>query len=155
MLETLEAAGGIYVAVFALAIVSGVVPLFNAEIALIGLTIAVGSLPKALVFAGLIAIGQTISHSSLYFSARGVTKVTAKRRAKLEARIARARAIVERWGDKWLLLLCASATLGIPPMLLVSVAAGALEVRFRTYAIIAIIGRTVRFTALALAAHYL
>jgi membrane protein YqaA with SNARE-associated domain len=155
VLESLQAAGGIYVAMFIFAIVSGVFPLVNSELALGTLAIVSHDLPQSLALAVIIALGQTISHSTLFQTSRGVTDVGAKRREKLQARIARARATVERWRDKWLLLLFAAATLGIPPMMLVSIVAGALGFRFRSFVIVGLIGRIIRFTAIAIAAHYL
>lgn len=155
VLETLEAAGGIYVAMFGFAVISGVFPLVNSELALIGLTLSIGSLPKMLVLAVIVACGQTISHSSLFFTARGITKVTTEGREKWHARIARARQIVEKWGERWLLLLGAAAIFGLPPMMIVSVAAGALGVRFRTFLGIGLLGRIVRFVTIVLGAHYI
>lgn len=155
VLETLEAVGGIYIAMFAIAVVSGVFPIVSSELALIGMTVALGDLTRPLVLAVIVAIGQTISHSTLFFAAREVTRVGAKKRAKLEARLAKARALVARWGDKWLLLIAAAALFGVPPMVLVSLAAGALGVRFRTLVTIGLPGRATRFIAIALGAHFI
>lgn len=155
MLETLEAVGGIYVAMYGFAVVSGVFPLANSELALIALTLSVDSLPKALVLALIVACGQSTAHASLFFTARGVAKVTTSGREKWEARIAKARELVDRWGGRWKLLLAVAAVFGVPPMMLVCVAAGALGVRFRTYLAIELLGRIVRFVTIVLAAHYI
>ena len=154
MLETLQATGGIYLAIFVVALVSGVFPLVNSEITL-GLIALQVALPQALVLAVIVAIGQTITHSTLYLSAQGIAEISSKRREKLQAKLARARAVVERWRDRWLLLLFCAATLGIPPMMLVSLAAGALGFRFRSFVIVGLIGRVLRFGGIALAAQFI
>jgi membrane protein YqaA with SNARE-associated domain len=154
VLEALEAAGGIYVAMFAIGLVSGVFPIVNSELALIGITLSIDSLPTAIILAVIVAVGQVITHSFLFFTARGLTKVTAKRREKLEARIEKARALVDKWGNKWLLLMTAAATLGVPPMILVALAAGALGVRYRTLIAIDLTGRIARFIVIAIGASY-
>lgn len=154
MLDTLQAAGGIYVAMAVIAVISGVFPLVNSEVALSIVTLELGSLPQALVLAVIVACGQTITHTTLFFTARGVTEVSAKRREKLQAKIEKGRALVERWRDRWLLLVALAATFGLPPMILVALAAGAFGYRFRTFVIIGLLGRLLRFTTIAAIAYY-
>ena len=154
MLESFEAVGGIYVAMFAIAVVSGIFPIVNSEVALVGATLATGSLPTALTLAVLMAIGQSISHGTLFFAGRGIANATSKRREKLEAKLTKARALVARWGDKWLLMIAAAALFGIPPMILVALAAGALGgVRYRALVAIGLTGRMLRFVAIALTTY--
>jgi membrane protein YqaA with SNARE-associated domain len=149
----LDAIVGIYLASFAIAIVSGVFPLVNAEAYLIGVVLATGAeVPHAIVLAILVACGQMVANSVLFHAARGVTNLGGRRRQKLEERIMRARVAVAKWGNKKFALLCTSATLGLPPFLLTSVAAGALEIRFRTFFAIGLAGRIVRFAAVGIGA---
>jgi membrane protein YqaA with SNARE-associated domain len=115
-------------------------------------TQAVVDLPTALVLAVILATGQTITHSTLFQIARGVVGISARHRKRFEERIARARVLVERWRGRVLVLLSSAATLGLPPMLAVSLAAGSLGIRFRTFVIIGLLGRIVRFTAIAILA---
>jgi membrane protein YqaA with SNARE-associated domain len=93
-----------------------------------------------------------VSHSLLFHAARGAAKVGGRKREKLEARIARARARVERWGNKRLALLISSAVLGLPPFLLTCIAAGALQIPYRLFVTVGLAGRIVRFTAIAVIA---
>ena len=154
MLAQLEAAGGIYIAMFIIALISGVFPLVNSEVAVGVVALKLDSLPEVLVIAVIVALGQSIIHSTLFFTARGLAKATADRREKLQAKIEKARALAERWGNKWLLLISAAAVLGFPPMILVALAAGALGVRYRMFVTLDVTGRIVRFIAIALAAFY-
>ena len=154
MLESLQASGGIYVAMLVVAVVSGVFPLVNSEVALATIAFSGANIGQLVVLAAIVAVGHTITHTTLYVSAKSLATLGEKRRATLHARIERARAAVARWGDRSLLLLFASATLGVPPMMLVAVVAGALGIRLRTFVLIGLAGRALRFAAIAVAATF-
>jgi membrane protein YqaA with SNARE-associated domain len=151
-----EGTVGIYAGSFAIAMLSGVVPIVNAELYLVGVVLAVGGVPEALVLAVVVALGQMIAKAVLYQSARGVTngvtKLGRKRTPKLERMIERARAKVERWRGKPLSVTFVSASVGLPPFYLVSVVAGMLEVRFRAFFAVGLLGRTLRFGTIAVLA---
>jgi membrane protein YqaA with SNARE-associated domain len=154
LLASLDSFGGIYIAMFLFAILSGVFPLANSEAALIAL--GVGSSyewPKLLVLAVVVALGQSVTHALVYQSGRGLGNVGAKRSPKLEARIAKARALGVRWEKSELLLITLGATVGIPPQVLVALLAGVIGIRFRTFVAIDVCGRIVRFATIVLLAH--
>ena len=154
VLDALDGFGGVYLAIFVLAIVSGVFPLASSEAALIAIGAGSSySWPKLVVLAVIVALGQAITHGSLYFTARGLSKVGAKKRPRLEARIAKARELAERWKKSELLLIALGATVGVPPQALVAIAAGIIGIRFRTFAAIDISGRIARFTTIVVIAH--
>lgn len=154
MLHTLDSFGGIYVAMFLFAILSGVFPLANSEAALIALGAASPyGWPKLLVLAVVVALGQSVTHATLFQSARGLANAGAKRRAKLEARIAKARELGKRWEKSELLLITLGATIGIPPQVLIAVLAGVIGIRFRTFVAIDVAGRIARFTTIVVVAH--
>ncbi len=153
-LATLDGFGGIYVAMFLFAILSGVFPLANSEAALIAL--GAGSSyggPKLVVLAVIVALGQSVTHAVVYQSARGLSKVGAKKRPRLEARIAKARELGARWQKSELLMIALGATVGIPPQVLVAMFAGVVGIRFRTFVAIDVAGRIARFTTIVLVAH--
>jgi membrane protein YqaA with SNARE-associated domain len=153
-LDTLDGFGGVYLAMFLIAILSGVFPLTNSEAVLIAL--GAGSSyewPKLVVLAIIAAFGQSITHASVFFSARGLAKAGAKRRPWLEAKIAKAHELAARWKKSELLLIVLGATVGIPPQFLVAIVAGVVGIRFRTFAMIDFPGRIVRFTTIVLVAH--
>jgi membrane protein YqaA with SNARE-associated domain len=154
VLDSLDSFGGIYVAMFLFAILSGVFPLANSEAALIALGAAsTYQWPKLVVLAVIVALGQSVTHALVFQSARGLAKVGAKKRPKLEARIAKARALGVRWQKSELLLITLGATVGIPPQVLVALLAGVIGIRFRTFVAIDVAGRIVRFTTIVLIAH--
>jgi membrane protein YqaA with SNARE-associated domain len=154
VLQTLDSFGGIYVAMFLFAILSGVFPLANSEAAMIALGAAsTYSVPKLIVLAVVAALGQAVTHASLYLSARGLANAGAKRRPKLEARIAKAREIGARWQKSELLMIALGATVGIPPQVVVALFAGVIGIRFRTFVSIDVAGRIARFATIVLVAH--
>lgn len=135
---------GIYAGTFVICFIGGLVPVFNAELYLIAVTLMVASpapLPAVVVLA---AAGQMIAKSILYFTGRGAADLTSGRWAE---KLERARARVARWQHhpRWLLLV--SAVLGLPPFYAVSLLAGALKISFRTFFLLGLTGRTVRFGA--------
>ena len=154
VLATLDGFGGTYVAMFLFAILSGVFPLANSEAALIALGVASPyGWPKLIVLAVIVALGQSVTHAIVFQSARGLAKVGAKKRPKLEARIAKARELGARWQKSELLLIGLGATVGIPPQVLVAMFAGVVGIRFRTFVAIDVPGRIARFVTIVLVAH--
>ncbi len=156
MLASLDGFGGIYIAMFLFAILSGVFPLANSEAALIALGAASPyGWPELIVLAIVVALGQSVTHAMVFQSARGLAKVGAKRRPKLEARIAKARELGTRWKNSELLLITLGATIGIPPQVLVALLAGVIGIRFRTFVAIDVAGRIARFTTIVVVAHWI
>lgn len=154
VLQTLDSFGGIYVAMFLFAILSGVFPLASSEAAMIAFGAASAySVPKLIALAVITAVGQSVTHASVYWSARGLAKAGAKHRPKLEARIAKARALGARWEKSELLLIALGATVGIPPQVLIALLAGVIGIRFRTFVAIDLAGRSARFVTIVMVAH--
>jgi membrane protein YqaA with SNARE-associated domain len=154
VLQTLDGFGGIYVAMFLFAIVSGVFPLASSEAAMIAFGAASAySVPKLISLAVVTALGQSVTHASMYLSARGLANAGAKRRPKLEARIAKARELGARWEKSELLLIALGATIGIPPQLVVALFAGVIGIRLRTFVSIDLTGRIARFVTIVMVAH--
>lgn len=154
VLAALDGFGGVYLAVFVFAILSGVIPVTNSE----ALMVALGSgssygVPKLLVLALLVAVGQAITHAALFFTARGLAKAGANRSPKWEARIAKAHQLAEKWKKSELLMLVGGATIGVPPQVLVATVAGTIGIPFRTFATIDVCGRFVRFAVIVLVAR--
>lgn len=154
-LDALDGFGGVYMALFVVAILSGVFPLTNAEAAMIA--IGAGSsygVMKLLVLAVIVALGQAVTHTILFMAARGMTKAGARKRPWLEKRVIQARAIAEKWKKSEIMLMIAGATLGFPPQALVAIAAGIVGISYRLFLAIDLCGRVVRFGGIALVAHF-
>lgn len=154
ILHSLDAFGGIYIAMFLFAILSGVFPLANSEVALSALGAASSfPVPKLVVLAIIVALGQSVTHALLFQTGRGVAKAGAANRPNLEARIAKARELGAKWQKSELLLIALGATIGIPPQALIALCAGVIGIRFRTFVLIDVPGRIARFLTIVLVAH--
>jgi membrane protein YqaA with SNARE-associated domain len=151
----MEGALGIYLASFLIAVASGVIPIVNAEIYLVGVVLAVGAagggIPEALFLAVLVSIGQMCAKAVIYQTARGATTLGTKS-GGFAKKLERARERTEKWKNKPLGVTFVSASLGLPPFYIVSLVAGILEVRFRAFMLVGFAGRTMRFGTIALLA---
>jgi hypothetical protein len=131
---------GVLLGAFTGAVVSGVVPVVNAELLLIGLALAAPtSAAPALVL--VVAAGQMVAKCALFLSGG---RLAAR---SIGPRLARWKLDGPLRGRAAAPLVAASAAIGLPPFYLVAVAAPALGVRFRTFALVGLAGRVVRFAA--------
>jgi membrane protein YqaA with SNARE-associated domain len=146
MTHDLIAAVGLYLGTFLVCLIGGLVPIVNTEVFLVGL-IALGavkspsSLPAIVLLASL---GQMVAKVILYYAGLGMFELP---RGRHKEKIDAARARLERWRQKPNLVLAVSSTVGLPPLYLVSLAAGALKMRLRTFLAIGMAGRIVHFAA--------
>jgi membrane protein YqaA with SNARE-associated domain len=147
----MEGALGIYLASFLIAVASGVIPIVNAEIYLVGVVLAVGGIPEALVLAVVVSLGQMVAKAVIYQTAKGATTLGTKS-GGFAKKLERARERVEKWKSKPLGVTFVSASLGLPPFYIVSLVAGILEVRFRAFMLVGFAGRTLRFGTIAILA---
>jgi membrane protein YqaA with SNARE-associated domain len=146
MTEQLLGTLGLYGGTLVVCFVSGLVPLINTELFLVGLGVVAITSPGQIVpIAVLAAIGQVSAHLVLYFAGLGVVGLP---RGKTRDKIERARARVAKWQRRPHFVLALAATIGIPPLMLVSVVAGAMKISVRAYCLISLVGRTVRFAAI-------
>jgi membrane protein YqaA with SNARE-associated domain len=137
---------GLYGGTFVVCFIAGLVPLINAEVFLVVVaTVLVSSAAPLPAVVLLAAAGQMVAKVVLYYAARGViATATGKRREKIE----RAQARIEKWKDRPLWVLAASATFGLPPFYVVSLLAGALKIRLAPFLAIGMAGRTARFAVI-------
>jgi membrane protein YqaA with SNARE-associated domain len=130
-------------------IVSGLIPFINSEILVVGVAVLVpsGAIPVVAVVAG---VGQMMAKVLLYGLARWApSRLPERAKSKLQRASDRVR---ERGGATGSVIL-ASAAVGWPPFYGVSLVAGALRVSLGAFVILGLLGRTVRFGALAWAAR--
>ena len=136
-----EILGGLIVATA----VSGVIPLVNAELVVVGAAAAVPAVGIPLV-AALSTLGQMSTKTTLFVLARWAPS---KLPGRARAAVARATASVERRGGAMSSLVFASAATGLPPFYGVSLASGALGMPVSRFVLAGGLGRFVRFGALA------
>ncbi len=132
--------GPLVVSAAAAGLASSLIPIVNAEVILVGLVLA--SPPAALLLAFGMACGQMVGKTALFLGSERLT------RAALAARLATWR--LDRCPKRARgLLVLLSATVGVPPLYLVSVAAPVLGVRLPSFVVFGLTGRLVRFAAIA------
>ena len=152
MIDSIEASVGIYLATLIISVLSGLVPVINGELYLIAAILVAGDPVVGLVLAVIVAVGQMIAKIVLYYAARGAGALG--RSTRLGAKLERAQLLMERWRNKPLTLLFVSAVTGLPPFYLVSLLAGIVGIRFTTFLLLGLVGRVIRFVALALLVLY-
>ena len=146
MTDDLLAMLGLYGGTFVVSIIAGVVPLVNSEVFLVGLVrLAVdrsSQLPGIVVAA---ATGQMVAKIGLYYAGRGMLELP---RGRYKAKIEVVRKKLERWKTQPYLIYAISSVLGVPPLYLTVLAAGAMKIRFKAFLVIGLLGRLLRFAFL-------
>jgi membrane protein YqaA with SNARE-associated domain len=145
-MDSVGAELGIYAGTFVICFLAGLVPVINAEVWLIAVTTVMIASPAPLpAIVVLAAAGQMIAKVMMFYAARGVFELP---RGRFKAKVEAARAKIARWKDrpKWVLWL--SAIAGLPPFYVITLVAGALGISIRTFCVIGMTGRVVRFGAL-------
>lgn len=133
---------GIYAGTFAICFIGGLVPVVNSEVWLVAVTLLVASpapLPAVVVLA---AAGQMAAKSLLYFTAMGAFDLP---QGRYRDKIDKARAALARWKRRPNLLLFTSASVGLPPLYVTTLLAGALGYRYRAFLVVGMLGRVTRF----------
>lgn len=128
---------------------SALLPFLNVELYLAGVGIAGGG---ALAIAFVAAVGQLFGKLIWYEVARrGVDSDWAQKKLSRP----KVRASYDRWAERlserpWYaaLILFAAASIGLPPLLVMSAVAGALKVPMWVFIPMVLIGRTLRFWAI-------
>jgi membrane protein YqaA with SNARE-associated domain len=129
---------------------SGIIPLVNAELLVIGVVIAAPEIGIPLV-AAVSTTGQMASKTVLFSVARWAP---ARLRGKARAALDRASGAVAARGGAAGSLVFASAFTGVPPFYGMSLAAGALGMRLPSFLVTGGAGRLVRFALIAWTARY-
>jgi membrane protein YqaA with SNARE-associated domain len=127
--------------------VSALVPVLPIEPLLLGASASVPA-PLLLPVVALATVGHMAAKTLLYLGSRSAAEraVPERHRTALE----RVRALLSRRRRVQLLTLLASAIAGVPPFYLVTVCCGALRIPLRDYLVVSVVGRGLRFGALAL-----
>lgn len=132
---------GIPLATFVWCMTSGVLPIVNAELFLVGVA-AVTPPPRLWVIVALATAGQMVAKTFMYLVGRGVFRLPlGKRKLDLEKASAR----VARWRNKDLLVFVSAAS-GLPPFYVTSIVAGTIRLPFSRFFTFGLVGRVVRFS---------
>lgn len=131
---------------FAASVLSSLVPVVNAEALVLGSVLAA---PPALTLLIVVVVtaGQVLGKVVLYRGGMGLVEARNVEKSR------RARVLTERLRSHpraLQLVLFASASVGLPPLYLMAVVAGAARLPLWSFAVLCVAGRFVRFYALAL-----
>jgi membrane protein YqaA with SNARE-associated domain len=158
--QQVVAAMGLYAGSFAVGALSSLIPFVVIDVFVVWVALRVGASPALIPLALLTACGQLAGKLPMYFAARGLTDLAARKTTaaspRTRARVDRVRRLLAKWNRRPHLVLFASAVLGLPPFSILATAAGSLGIRVRAFCALTITGRTLRFAAvlaLALAAR--
>ena len=141
-------AGGYY----ALAVVSALVPWVNAEVLMLTAVPQAGSPARLALLVALVTLGQMTGKATMYWIARSAVRPQAPR---LQQMIERWREPLVRRPHVAMGVMLLSATLGVPPFYIITLAAGALHVAFGRFLAAGIVGRLLHFAVLAFVPHLL
>lgn len=135
---------------------SALIPVFNNELYLVGLVTSQPQLPWWLLGVAA-AVGQMVGKLVYYFAGRGFIQLPARLRRKTnKERSGRWSQWFHRFQDTcrhrpvWTFsVMLGSATIGLPPFAATAVLAGAAKVRPSVFVTSGLLGRAVRFCAVA------
>ncbi len=136
-------AASLYLSCYGLAVASAMLPWLNAEAIVLSLCTAARSWPALAVIALLATAGQVTGKGAMYWMAR-----TGAGQARLPARAQRWQARLARRSTHPIAWVFLSAVVGVPPLYLVTLLAGAARVSFGRFLAAAAVGRLLHFGAL-------
>ena len=148
-MDSFLTAENVYVSTFIFCFLSGFIPIFNAEAAMLAIS---ALLPEA-ESAGLIpvvaiaAVGQMFAKALLYLAGRGVLNLPLGR---FEEKVAETQARFEKWQGKTDLMIFVSSSTGFPPFYFISIISGMLKFSLPRFIIAGTLGRFLRFGIIAL-----
>ena len=134
---------GIYGGTFVVSIIAAVVPIVNSELFLVGLVrLAVDSAGQLPLIVAAAALGQMVGKIGLYYAGMGMLELP---RGRYKKKIEQIREKLESWKTKPYLIFAISASVGLPPFYITTLAAGAMKIRFKAFFVIGTLGRAARF----------
>lgn len=131
------------------AVASAFVPLINAEVLVLS-AVALAPRHLALPCIAVVTVGQMLGKSVLYLAGRGALRVPW---LLSDRRMQEAGAFLQRRGGASSLVVFTSASTGLPPFYLTTLACGLLRMPFSRFAVLGFVGRLIRFSAVGVFPH--
>ena len=131
----------VWLTTFGVAVLSAVIPVINIEIYLLG---ASALAPREMVIPLIVAgtLGQVVGKIALYYAGTGALKLPGKR---LKAALQKMNTQMQERPNMGSALVFVSATVGLPPYYLVTLAAGAARMNLAMFLVVSFVGRLIRF----------
>lgn len=136
----------VWLTTFGVAVASAMIPVINIEIYLLG---ASALAPPAMVIPLIVAasLGQVIGKIGLFYAGTGALKLPGKR---LKAALEKMNTQIQERPNMGNALVFVSATAGLPPFYLVTLAAGAARMNLPMFLAVSLVGRLIRFTVVVM-----
>lgn len=132
---------GLYVGTYIVCVISGFVPVVNAELFLM---IVSSTIEKNLFITILLlgTAGQMTAKSIMFYTGRGILHLSIE---KYRAKMLEIRAKLESWRNRIDLFIFLSAFSGLPPFYVVALVAGTINIGFFRFFLAGFLGRFLRF----------
>lgn len=140
----------VLITTFGVCVAGAIIPLINTEIYLLS---AVALSPPAYAAPLVVAatLGQMTGKVAMFYGGRGVLRI---RWERVRQGVAKLRAMLEHRPWTARAVLFSSATIGLPPLYVMSVACGTIGMGVVTFFVIGTAGRLIHFAAVALIPQY-
>ncbi len=132
---------GLYGGTYIVCLISGFIPIVNAELFLIWISLTI-SKTEYIRLLLLATSGQMTAKVLMFLSGKGVVNISKKR---YENKLAQIEEKMKKWESKIDIFLFLSAFTGFPPFYVVAVLSGMTNVNFVRFFIAGFLGRTLRF----------
>jgi membrane protein YqaA with SNARE-associated domain len=136
----------LYLTTFVVCIVSGFVPVVNAEAYLVVASAAFGSPAHVLPLALVGALGQMVAKVLIYLAGRGVLRLPLGR---VGPHIEAAREKLQNREGSTGGLLFLSASVGLPPFYILTILMGMIRYNLGLFVVLGTVGRFIRFAIVA------
>jgi membrane protein YqaA with SNARE-associated domain len=149
--ESLIGRYGLYLTTYVVGVVSGIVPIVNLEVYLVWVAALTPS-SLGLTITGLATVGQMTAKTLIYLASAGILKISVREPGK---KLRAVQLKMAQWQHRLGLFLFSSASLGVPPFYVVSIAAGVCRVPLAVFVIWGLLGRYLRFAVTVFFPHLL
>ena len=142
---------GLYLTTYVVGVVSGFVPVVNLEVYLVWVA-AITPTSQAAAITVLATLGQMTAKTLMYLAGAGVLKISVRKPGQKLLAVQKKMA---QWHHRLGLFIFLSASLGVPPFYVVSIASGICRVPVAVFAVWGLAGRLVRFAVVVYFPHLL
>lgn len=142
---------GLYLTTYVVGVVSGFIPVVNLEVYLVWVAALTPS-SQAVAITVLATFGQMTAKTAMYLASAGILKISVKKPGK---KLQAVQMKMAQWQHRMGLFMFTSASLGIPPFYVVSVASGICRVPLQVFIIWGFAGRFLRFAITVFFPHLL
>ncbi|MBN2409838.1 MAG: hypothetical protein JXE07_08880 [Candidatus Aminicenantes bacterium] len=149
--EALIARYGLYLTTYIVAVISGFVPVVNIEVFLVWVA-ALTPRSQAIGITLLATLGQMTAKTLMYLAGAGILKISVKKPGK---KLQAVQMKMAAWQHRMGLFLFSSASLGVPPFYVVSIASGICRVPIAVFVTWGLAGRLIRFAVAVFFPHLL